>query len=70
MQQNQTQDTLRLRRVAIDTYKENVAFLNSDYEIYRAEGFQALSNIKVTINGNSVMIEAINLHNSGMHLLL
>jgi len=55
MQQNQTQDTLRLRRVAIDTYKENVAFLNGDCEIYRAEGFQALSKIKVTINGNSIL---------------
>lgn len=55
MKQNQTQDTLRLRRVAIDTYKENVAYLNGDCEIYRAEGFQALSKIKVTINGNSIL---------------
>ena len=55
MQKNQTQDTLRLRRVAIDTYKENVAYLNGDCEIYRAEGFQALSKIKVTINGNSIL---------------
>ena len=55
MQQNQTQDTLRLRRVAIDTYKENVAYLNGDCEIYRAEGFQALSKIKVNINGNSIL---------------
>jgi len=55
MKQNQIQDTLRLRRVAIDTYKENVAYLNGDCEIYRAEGFQALSKIKVTINSNSIL---------------
>ena len=55
MQQNQAQDTLRLRRVAIDTYKENVAYLNGDCEIYRAEGFQALSKIKVNINSNSIL---------------
>ena len=60
MQHDQTQDTLRLRRVAIDTYKENVAYLNGDCEIYRAEGFQALSKIKVNINverlgGNTIL---------------
>ena len=49
MQQNQIQDTLQLRRVAIDTYKENVAYLNGDCEIYRVEGFQGLSKIKVNI---------------------
>ena len=55
MQQNQIQDTLQLRRVAIDTYKENVAYLNGDCEIYRVEGFQALSKIKVNINGKSIL---------------
>jgi len=31
---------LVLRRVAIDTYRENVAYLNRDCGVYRAEGFQ------------------------------
>jgi thymidine phosphorylase len=35
--------TLQLRRVAIDTYKENVAYLHRDCHLYRSEGFQALS---------------------------
>lgn len=38
---------LQLKRVAIDTYRENVAYLHRDCPIYRAEGFQALSKIEV-----------------------
>ncbi len=48
-------DTLKLRRVAIDTYRENVAYLHRDCEIYRAEGFQALSKIEVTTNGQRIL---------------
>lgn len=48
---------LNLRRVAIDTYRENVAYLNRDCEIYRAEGFQALS--KVTIAADDQRIHAL-----------
>ncbi len=44
-------DTLKLRKVAIDTYHENVAYLNRECSIYRAEGFQALSKIEVSVNG-------------------
>ena len=40
-------DFLTLRRVAIDTYKENVAYLHRDCEQYRSEGFQALSKIEI-----------------------
>ena len=38
---------LRLKRVAIDTYRENVAYLHRECDIYRAEGFQALSKVEV-----------------------
>ncbi|MBK8972925.1 MAG: thymidine phosphorylase family protein [Hahellaceae bacterium] len=38
---------LRINRVAIDTYHENVAYLHRDCELYRAEGFQALSKIEI-----------------------
>ncbi len=48
-------DTLKIRRVEIDTYHENVAYLNRNCRIYRAEGFQALSKILVSTNGNRVM---------------
>lgn len=39
--------TLKLRRVAIDTYKENVAYLHRECAFYRSEGFQALNKIEV-----------------------
>ncbi len=42
---------LRLKRVAIDTYRENVAYLHRDCVLYRAEGFQALSKIEVSTDG-------------------
>lgn len=44
-------DSLTVRRVEIDTYHENVAYLNRECSIYRAEGFQALSKIEVSVNG-------------------
>ena len=45
---------LGLTRVGIDTYRENVAYLHRDCEIYRAEGFQALSRVEVTANGQRI----------------
>ena len=46
---------LALRRVAIDTYRENVAYLHRDCAIYRAEGFQALAKVEVRANGRQVL---------------
>ena len=46
---------LSLRRVAIDTYRENVAYLHRDCAVYRAEGFQALSKVEVRANGQRVL---------------
>ncbi len=48
-------DTLKLRSVRIDTYHENVAYLNRECSIYRAEGFQALSKILVSANGSTLL---------------
>lgn len=48
-------DTLQIRRIAIDTYHENVAYLSRDCGVYRAEGFQALSKIQVSANGSKVL---------------
>ncbi|MCB1739671.1 MAG: thymidine phosphorylase family protein, partial [Gammaproteobacteria bacterium] len=42
-----TRHTLELRRVGIDTYKENVAYLHRDCQVYRSEGFQALSKVEI-----------------------
>ena len=46
---------LALRRVAIDTWRENVAYLHRDCAVYRAEGFQALSKIEVRANGRHIL---------------
>jgi thymidine phosphorylase len=48
-------DTLKIRRIAIDTYHENVAYLHRNCSIYRAEGFQALSKIQVSANSHKVL---------------
>jgi len=47
--------SLALRRVGIDTYRENVAYLHRDCGIYRAEGFQALSKVEVRANGRHIL---------------
>ncbi len=46
---------LLLRRVAIDTYRENVAYLHRDCAVVRAEGFQALSKVEVRANGHHIL---------------
>ncbi len=46
---------LLLRRVLIDTYHENVAYMHRDCDVYRAEGFKALSKVEIHANGNSIL---------------
>ena len=46
---------LSLRRMLIDTYHENVAYMHRDCEVYRAEGFKALSKVEIRANGRSVL---------------
>lgn len=46
---------LRLTRLGIDTYRENVAYLHRDCEVYRAEGFQALSKVMVCADDKRIL---------------
>ena len=46
---------LAVRKVLIDTYHENVAYLHRQCPFYRAEGFTALSKIEVQSNGKSIL---------------
>ena len=46
---------LTLRRVAIDTWRENVAYLHRDCEVVRAEGFQALAKVEIRANGRRIL---------------
>ena len=48
---------LRIRRVGIDTWRENVAYLHRECPVVRAAGFQALS--KVTVRANGMAIAAV-----------
>ena len=50
-----TTTKLSLKRVAIDTYHENVAYLNRRCEAYRAEGFQALSKVEIRLDGKRIL---------------
>ncbi|MDG6777163.1 thymidine phosphorylase family protein [Thiomicrorhabdus sp. zzn3] len=51
--------TLKLRSIAIDTYKENVAYLHRNCEIYQSEGFQALNKIEVHSQENGESVVAV-----------
>ncbi len=52
---HQPAETLKVRRIAIDTYRENVAYLNRQCSIYRAEGFQALSRIEASTDNQRIL---------------
>lgn len=52
-------ETLKLRKISIDTYRENVAYLHRDCPVYRSEGFQALSKIEIHKAGNGVPVIAV-----------
>jgi len=51
---------LTLRRVGIDTYRENVAYLHRQCEIYRAEGFQALSKVEILGDDHRRILAVVN----------
>lgn len=51
-------DKLKIRPIGIDTYHENVAYMHRDCELYRAEGFQALSKIEIR-NGTDKPVLAV-----------
>ena len=54
-------ETLKLRRVAIDTYHENVAYLHRGCSTYRSEGFQALHKVEVgPIEGRGGVLAVLN----------
>lgn len=46
---------LNLKKVRIDTYHENVAYMHRECEHYKAEGFQALSKIEVEQDGQHIL---------------
>jgi thymidine phosphorylase len=47
--------TLRLRRLGIDTYTDPVIFMNRDCPIFRSEGFEARARVKVALNQRQII---------------
>lgn len=50
---------LKLKSVAIDTFKENVVYLHRNCPLYRTEGFQALMKIEIYIKDNGHPVLAV-----------
>jgi thymidine phosphorylase len=48
-------DELRARRLGIDTYREPVVFLHSGCDVCRAEGFRAMSRVRLISGQRSVI---------------
>ena len=46
---------LRLRKLGIDTYNENIVYISSGSEVCRAEGFKALTRVVVKFKDKSVI---------------
>jgi thymidine phosphorylase len=46
---------LTVRRIAIDTWRENVAYLRRDCPVVHAEGLQALAKVEVGADGQSIL---------------
>lgn len=57
---------LKLKRIGIDTYRENVAFLSRRCTLYRPEEFQALSKIEVHQDGRRILATLNIVDNSGL----
>ena len=51
--------TLKLRKIAIDTYRENVAYLHRACPLYHSEGFQALNKIEIRDGHNAQPVIAV-----------
>lgn len=48
-------NTLKVKSIGIDTYRENIVYMRSDCHICQSEGFTALTRIVVHFNGNSII---------------
>ena len=46
---------LRLKQLGIDTYQESVIYMNRDCHVCRAEGFNALSRVQVTLGARHLI---------------
>lgn len=57
--------SLKLRRLGIDTYREPIVFLHADSSVCRAEGFRALSRVRLHC-GSRDLIATLNVVHGGL----
>ena len=48
-------NTLRLRRIGIDTYVDPVVYMRADCHVCRSEGFEARARVRVTLGERSII---------------
>jgi thymidine phosphorylase len=46
---------LHARRLGIDTYQEHVLFMHADCRVCRSEGFEAMSRVRVALDGRAII---------------
>ncbi|MEQ8937812.1 MAG: thymidine phosphorylase, partial [Gammaproteobacteria bacterium] len=52
---NKNKNTMRVKRIGIDTYRQAVIYMRHDCPICRIEGFEAFSRINVRIRERSII---------------
>ena len=57
--------TLKLRRLGIDTYTDPVLFMNASCPIFRSEGFEARSRVRIAL-GDRSLIATLQVVSSGL----
>lgn len=55
MEHEHTNNTLKVKNLGIDTYRENIVFMRADCHICQSEGFTALTRIIVHHNDKSII---------------
>lgn len=55
MPSNTTEPQLRLKRLGIDSYQENIVFMQADCPVCKSEGFKAQTRVVVGLNGKSII---------------
>ena len=46
---------LRLKRLGIDSYQENIVYMQAECPVCKSEGFKAQTRVEVSANGKSII---------------
>lgn len=61
-------NTLKLKRLHIDTQIEHVVYMAKNCSVYKSEGFESLSRVQVTLNNKSLIANLNIIDNGMLHL--